>query len=201
MGRVARRRRRVLGRWRPWISLAPGPEQKGRALLLRARRSEFRFPPSPRATPRPALGCGEEGRVGATGPAGRGGGAGGDPGAGRRDRRGQGVGHGLHARAAPGQGGRAGHHGVGRCRDHLCDHGAGRPSGLPGDPAGRGGVHLGLLAAVCVPAPGPRVVGVAGQRACCEAGPGSAQDRPAGRGVAGQVERARHAAALVYPAC
>jgi hypothetical protein len=199
MGWVARRRRRVLGRWRPWISLAPGPEQKGRALSLRARRSAFRFPPSPRATPRPALRRGEE-AVGATGPAGPGRRAGGDPGAGRRDRRGQGVGHGLHARAAPGQGGRAGDHGVGGCRHYHRDHGAGRPSGLPGDPAGRGGVHVGLLATVCVPAPSPRVARVAGQRPGRQAGPGSAQDRQAGCGVAVQAERAGHAAALVHPA-
>src|SRR5215208_7677845 len=51
MGRVVRRRRVFLGRWRPWISLAPGPDQQGRALSPRARRSEFRFPTEPPGSP------------------------------------------------------------------------------------------------------------------------------------------------------
>src|SRR6266516_6117185 len=51
MGRVARRCRCVLGRLRPWISLAPGPDQQGRALLPLARRSAFRFPTEPPGSP------------------------------------------------------------------------------------------------------------------------------------------------------
>src|SRR4029450_8881939 len=36
--------------WEAVIQSGAGAEQEGRALLLRARRSEFRFQPSPRAT-------------------------------------------------------------------------------------------------------------------------------------------------------
>ncbi len=54
---------------RPWISLAPGPDQQGRALLPRARRSEFRFPTEPPGSPSAT----RDGRrtVGASRPAGQ----------------------------------------------------------------------------------------------------------------------------------
>jgi transposase len=59
-----------------------------------------------------------------------------------------------------------------------------------GHRAGRGGVHLGLLAAVGRPAGGVGVDRVAGQCPRRHAPAGPAQDRQAGCGLAGQPERA-----------
>src|SRR5918994_458192 len=59
MDRVARRRRRVLGRWRPWISLAPGPDSRVAHCCFEHAGQRFGSQPSPRAARlRPVIGGG-----------------------------------------------------------------------------------------------------------------------------------------------
>ena len=77
----------------------------------------------------------------------------------------------------------------------LADHLAAR-----GDREGHPGVDLGLLADLVLPAGSGRPGRAAGQGPGREAGPGQAQDGQAGCGVAGQADRAGHAAALLRPA-
>jgi hypothetical protein len=199
IGRVARRRRCVLGRWRPCLSLAPGPDSRVAHCCHEHAGQRFGIPTEPPGSPSAT----RDGRrtVGASRPAGRGRRARGDRGPGRRDRCRQGIRDGLYPGAACHQGGQARHHGLAGRLDHQPDPGVGRPVGRRGDPAGRGRVHLRLLAAVRLCAGGAGAGGVAGQRPRRQAPAGPPQDRQAGCGVAGQAERAGHAATLVRPAC
>jgi hypothetical protein len=78
--------------------------------------------------------------------------------------------------------------------------GAGRPAGRAGGDQGGHGGHQRLLEGPVLPAGGPGVGGLAGQRAGGQAPPGAAQDRQAGCGVACQAGRAGHAAAQLRAA-
>ena len=130
-GRVACRRRRFLGLRARGSVWRRGPTLTGHALLLRARRSDFRFPTE--APRRPTMDRWMrledkrgEGRTG------------GDPrrraraaaAAGMRDRRGQGLRQGV--RAGAGEGGAAGQPGVGRGGDHHRGDRTGRAPGRAG---------------------------------------------------------------------
>jgi hypothetical protein len=83
--------------------------------------------------------------------------------------------------------------------DPLAAGDGGSAGGAGRDPGGDGG-HQRLLEGALLPAGGARVRGVAGQRQGCQAPAGAAQDRPAGRGVAGQGRRAAAAAAQLRAA-
>src|SRR4029077_17486462 len=113
-GRVACRRRRVLGCVSPWVSLAPGPDLEGSRTVALSTPIRISVPLT-EAPGRPALL--ERKRLEDKGSAAR---SGGDPGrraraaggAGSRDRRGQSGGQGV--RAATGARRAAGQPGVGR---------------------------------------------------------------------------------------
>src|SRR6266568_3197529 len=133
------------------------------------------------------------GDAGAAGARGRGARA--DLGAGGRDRCGQGQRHGVHAGGASVPAGQAPDQGVGGAGHHGRDQRARRSPGGPGGREGDGRVHLRLLAGVLLPAGGGWPGGAAGQRSGGQERPGAAQDRPAGCGLAGEADRAGHAAA------
>src|SRR5512133_2265880 len=59
MGRAARRRRGVLGRWRPCLSLAPGPDSRVAHCCLEHAGQSFGVPTEPPGSPS-ATRCGEE---------------------------------------------------------------------------------------------------------------------------------------------
>src|SRR4029453_18706902 len=57
MGRVARRRRCVLGRWRPCLSLAPGPDSRVAHCCHEHAGQSFGIPTEPPGSPpRPVIG-------------------------------------------------------------------------------------------------------------------------------------------------
>ena len=99
------------------------------------------------------------------------------------------FGQGVHAGAARDR--TAG----GSARSGTCDgttergHRAGRAPGASRDREGHRGVHVGLLADLVLPAGGRRAGRAAGQRPRRQERPGPAQDRQAGRGMAGQADR------------
>ena len=128
-------------------------------------------------------------------------GAGGDQGDRGAHRPGRGAGYWqegaclLHPGARCGRAGQAAAGGGDLPDDDPLAAGVGRPAGgAGGDPGGDGGDQR-LLAAGVLPAGGPGVGDLAGQRPRGEAPARAAQDRPAGCGVAGQARRAGHAAA------
>ena len=176
-----------------------GLDLTGHALLLRARRLDFGFPTEAPGHPVDTVACGE-------GVAGEG--TGGDPGRGLRaglgtslrDRCGQGVGEGVHPGAASLPSRAAADPGVGRGGHHERHRGTRRVPGGRGDREGHPGVDVGLLADLVLPAGSGRSGRAAGQRPRHQERAGPAEDRQAGQCLAGEDDRAGHAAAQLRPA-